>query len=110
MAKLRRHDGIAGEDGGAAVGVDRVAREKRGFLQIILADQLENAVVEVEPVPGQNRDSFGDFRSIRVRVLRGGGARLLLLLLLAKRGNRRLDAKAALAFTALGGGLFRRGE
>lgn len=65
--------------------------------------------MEVKPVPSQRRDSFGDFRSIGVRVLRGGGTRLLLLLL-AKCGNRGLDTKAALSFATLGGCLFRGGE
>lgn len=67
--------------------------------------------MEIEPIPRQCRDGFGDLGSIGVRVLRAGRARqLLLLLLLAKGGNGGFDAKAALAFAALRGGLFRSGE
>ena len=48
LAEQRGEDGVAGEDGGAAVGVDGVAREERRLVEVVLADERENAAVEVE--------------------------------------------------------------
>jgi hypothetical protein len=43
-------DGVDGEDGGTTIGVDGVPREERSLVKVVLTDQLENAVVEIEPV------------------------------------------------------------
>lgn len=38
LAEKRVEDGVAGEGGGAAVGVDGVAGEERGLVEVVLAD------------------------------------------------------------------------
>lgn len=38
LAEEGGHDGVAGEDGGAAVGVDGVASEEGGLVKVVLAD------------------------------------------------------------------------
>lgn len=38
LAEEGGHDGVAGEDGGAAVGVDGVAGEEGGLVEVVLAD------------------------------------------------------------------------
>lgn len=86
-----------------------MAREERRLFEIIFADELEDAVVEVEAVAGKCRDGLGKLGG--VRVLRcWGGRRAGLLLLVAKGGERGLDAEAAFAFTAFSGGFFWSGE
>lgn len=111
LAKEGVEDGVDGEDGGAAIGVDGVSREERGLVEVVLADQLENAVVEIEAVAGEGRDGLGEFWGVGVlrdlRILGFGG---LLLLGAVEGGERGFDAQAALAAAAFGGGFFRGGE
>lgn len=38
LAEEAVEDGVDGEDGGAAVGVDGVARVERGFVEVVFAD------------------------------------------------------------------------
>lgn len=110
LAKEGIEDGVDGEDGGAAIGVDGVPREERGLVEVILADQLENAVVEIEAVAGEGRDGLGEFWGVGVlwdlRVLGFGG----LLLGAVEGGERGFDAQAALAAAAFGGSFFGGGE
>lgn len=40
LAKKGSHDGVAGVNGGFAIGVNGVASVKRRFIEIILANQL----------------------------------------------------------------------
>lgn len=104
-------DGVCGEDRGAAIGVDGVPGEQRGLLQVVLADECEDAVVQVEAIAEERGDGLRELRG--VRVLGNGGRR--------PRGRRRggrpvdggewgLDAKAALAAASLGGGFLGGGE
>lgn len=99
------HDRIAGEDGGSAVGIDRVASEERGLVEVVLADESEDSVVEVEAVSGEDGDGVGEFGGIRVRVY---GA--MLGLGVAEGVERGFDAEATLAAAPLGRGLFRGGK
>lgn len=71
LAEEGGEDGVDGENGGAAVGVDGVARVERGLVEVIVADEGENAVVQVEPVAGECRHVFGELRVVRVQVVRG---------------------------------------
>lgn len=107
LAEERGEDGVAGEDGGAAVGVDGVAGEERGLVEVVLPDEREDAVVEVEALAGEDRGGLGELEGVAVgsRAWRSGGA-------LGDRpaGGRRLDAEAALAAAALGGGVLGGGE
>lgn len=84
-----------------------MAREERRLLEIVLAYELEDFVVEVEAAAGERGDGLGELRGVRV-LRRLGWSRLLLLV--AERGERRLDAEAALALAAFGGGFFRGGK
>jgi len=59
LAEEGGEDGIDGEYGGAAIGVDGVARVERGLVEVIFADERENAVVQVEPVAGECGHVFG---------------------------------------------------
>lgn len=86
-----------------------MTRVQRRFIEVVLSDKLENLVVEVEAIPGEDEDVFGNLRSVRVRVW-DGGAVLLRLLLMARRRERRLHTELALAFTAFGGDIFGGGE
>lgn len=61
-------DGIAGEDRGAAVGVDGVADQERGLVEVVLTDESQDAIVEVEAVAGEGCGGFGEFGGVRVRV------------------------------------------
>ena len=84
LTELGGKDAVDSENGGTAVGVDGVASEKRSFVQIIDADEAEDAVVKVEAVTGESRDGFWDLGGVRVnvliRVLAGLGLGLLGLL------------------------------
>lgn len=106
-------DGVDGEDGGATIGVDGVPREERSLVEVVLTDQLENAVVEIESVAGEGRDGLGEFWGVWVlwdlRVL-GFWGLLLLLLGAVEGGERGFDAQAALAAAAFCGGFFWGGE
>lgn len=84
-----------------------MAREERRLLEIVFAYELEDFVVEVEADAGERGDGLGKLGGVRVlrRLGRAG-----LLLLLAERGEWRLNAEAALALAAFGGGFFRGGE
>lgn len=63
--------GVDCEDGGAAVGVDGVACVERGLVEVIFADEGENAVVQVEAVAGECGHMFGELRVVRIQVVRG---------------------------------------
>lgn len=65
LAEESVEDRVDGEDGGAAVGVDGMAGEERGLVEVVLADEFEDAVVEVE--------AFGDERGNGLRQLGGVG-------------------------------------
>lgn len=103
LAELGGEDGVGGEDGGAAVGVDGVAGEEGGLLEVVLADEAEDAVVEVKASAREGGDRFGDLRGVRVL---GGGRRLLTLGLVGlgvtEGVERGLDALAALAAAEIG--------
>lgn len=84
LPQLRSHYRIASVNGGAAIGVNGVAREERRLFEIILAYELEYAVMQVEAVAGECGDRFGKFGGVRVlRRRRRGRAGLLLLLVVA---------------------------
>lgn len=51
--------GVDSEYGGAAVGVDGVASVERGLVEVIFADEGENAVVQVETLAGECGHVFG---------------------------------------------------
>lgn len=50
-----------------------MARVERRFFQIVLTDQLQNLIVEIESVGGENRDRFRKFRGVGVLISGGGG-------------------------------------
>lgn len=102
LAEQRGEDGVAGEDGGAAVGVDGVAREQRRLAEVVLADQREDAAVQVQALPRERRGRLRDLG--RVGVRRGAG-RPRRALRRRATGERGLHAQAALAAAALGGGV-----
>lgn len=66
VAEEGGEDGVDGEDGGAAVGVDGVARVERGLVEVVGADEGEDAVVEVEAVAGEGGDVFRELGVVRV--------------------------------------------
>lgn len=84
-----------------------MARVQRRLLEVVLAYELEDLVVEDEAAAGERGYGLGELRGVRVLRRRGGAG---LLLRLAERRERRLDAEAALPLASLGGGLLRRGE
>lgn len=55
LAEKGVEDSVAGEDSGATVGVDGVADEKRGLVEIVLTDEGEDAVMEVQALGGKGR-------------------------------------------------------
>lgn len=59
LAELSGEDGIDCVNGGSAIGIDGMAGEERGLLEVVLADESENAVVEGEAVAGESRNGFG---------------------------------------------------
>lgn len=81
---------------------------KSGLFEVVLADEREDAIVEIQAVAGESRDGFGEFWDIGVLRFRGLGLRLLLGSV--KGGEWGFDAEAALAAAALGGGFLRSGE
>lgn len=110
LAKLSGKHRVDCENGGPAVGIDGMASVERGLLEVVLADESENAVVEVEAVAGQSRNGFGEFRGVRVLLGFRGLLLLLLLLVAVEGGERGLDAEAALATTSFGRSFFWGGE
>lgn len=67
-----------------------MTRVQRRFIEVVLSDKLENLVVEVEAISGEDEDVFGNLRSVRVRVW-DGGAVLLRLLLMARRREKKKE-------------------
>lgn len=84
-----------------------MARVERGFFEIIFPYELQNLVVEIETVPGERRNMFGELRGVRVL---DGTRRGLRLRRSVEGRKRRFDSETALAAAALGGGVFRGGE
>lgn len=107
LAEQRGEDGVAGEHRGPAVGVDGVAGEQRGLVEVVLADEREDAAVEVEALAGERGGRLGELGRVGVgrRARRPRGA--LRRRTAACAG--RLHAEAALAAAALGGGVGRGG-
>lgn len=109
LAEEGGEDGVAGEDGRAAVGVDGVTDEEGGLVEIVVTDEGEDAVVEGEAVAREGGDGVGELGG--VRVLEWGGRQLL-----GARGGVTdgvegwLDAEATLSTAALSRGFFWRGE
>jgi len=66
LAEQRGEDGVAGEDGGAAVGVDGVAREERRLVEVVLADEREDSAVQVEALPREHRGRLRDLGRVGV--------------------------------------------
>lgn len=104
-------DGVGREDRGSAVGVDRVPCEERGLIEVVLADECEDAIVQVEAIPRERGDGLRELRGVRVlgdggRGLRGrrGGGRPV------EGGEWGLDAESALAAAALRGGFLGGGK
>lgn len=90
-----------------------MARVERRFFQIVLTDQLQNLIVEIESVGGENRDRFRKFRGVGVLISGGGGGARGLrccLMLGAEDGQRGLNSETAFAFAALGSGFLGGGE
>lgn len=52
LPELRSHNGVASKDSGSAIGVNRVARVQSSFIQIILANQFENPIMEIKSIAG----------------------------------------------------------
>lgn len=104
LAEQRGEDGVAGEHRGPAVGVDGVAGEQRGLVEVVLADEREDAAVEVEALAGERGGRLGELGRVGVgrRARRPGRAAARTA---ACAG--RLHAEAALAAAALGGGVGR---
>jgi hypothetical protein len=100
LPEQRGENGVAGEDCGAAVGVDGVASEQRRLVEVVLADQREDAAVEVEAFPREH--------GCRLRELGGvgvGGRPWRPWRALRRRAaeERGLHAEATLAAAALDG-------
>lgn len=112
LSKKSGEHGVDSEDGGAAIGVDRVASIERSFFEVVLANEREDAIVEVEAIAGECGNMFGELRIVRVKVVGWGlGLRLRLLGLRAiKSGKGRFDAELAFATASFGGSFFGRGE
>jgi len=102
LAEQRGEDGVAGEDGGAAVGVDGVAREERRLVEVVLADEGEDSAVQVEALPREHRGRLRDLGRVGVRRRAGSPRRALRR---GASGERGLHAEAALPAAALGGGV-----
>lgn len=76
LAEQRGEDGVAGEHRGPAVGVDGVAGEQRGLVEVVLADEREDAAVEVEALAGERGGRLGELGRVGVgrRARRPRGA------------------------------------
>lgn len=98
LAEESVEDRVDGVDGGAAVRVDGVAGEEGGLVEVIFADEGEDAVVEIEPVAGERRHGLRELGGVGVlRYLGLLGFWGLLGLGAVKGGERRFDAETTLA-------------
>lgn len=95
------NNGIAGEDGGANAREDGVAGDGGGVVEVAGSNEGLDAVVEVEAGPGEGGGGVGETR-VGGRA-RGGGVS-------AEGVEGWLDAEAAFAAAALGGGFLGGGE
>lgn len=79
-----------------------MAGEERRLVEVVLADEREDAAMEIEALAGEDRRWLGELESVGVR--RGAGPSRGAL---GSRtaGGRRLHAEAALAAAALSGGV-----
>lgn len=86
-----------------------MASIERSFFQVILSNKREDAIVEVETIPGESRNMFRKLRIVRVQVVRWRlRLRLRLLRLRAiESRERRLDTELAFATASFGGSFFR---
>lgn len=58
LAELGCHDGITGVDSRTAIRIDRMTGVERRFIEVVLAYQLKNTIVEIEPISSQSRNWF----------------------------------------------------
>lgn len=71
LAKERNKDGVAGQDSGAAVGLDGVARKEGCIVEVVLADEREDAAMEVKALGGEDGGGLEELGGVGVG--RGAG-------------------------------------
>lgn len=85
-----------------------MASVKRSFFEVVLANECEDAIVEVEAITSESGNMFGELRIVRVQVVWWGlGLRLRLLGLRAVESREgRFDTELAFATASFSGSFF----